>query len=98
MISHPHSQQPAPRRRLGVTLALSIMVVAGLARVLAVTLDDYQHTGTSHSVTEDAVTTRRSLQMVAIGVQALLVANGRVAIAETSDEQMEAGAGLEVAA
>ncbi len=97
MISHRHSQQPAPRRRSGVTAALCIMVVAGLVQVLAVTLDHYQDTGTTHSITEAALTTRRSLHLVTVGLQALMAANGLVANAEIQDGQVEAGAGFEMA-
>ena len=96
MIPHRHNTQPAPRRHIGATAALCIMVVAGLVQVLAVTLDHYQDTDTAHSVTEDALTTRRSLHLAAVGLQSLMAANGVVANAEMQEELMAAGAAFEM--
>ena len=96
MFTHHTSNTAHTHRGVGATVALLVLVLAGLARLAAVTLDDYQDASPTHSVTEDSAITRRSLQMVAVGLQALVAANGPAASIEVEDAMLQAGAGFHV--
>lgn len=85
---------PAANRRIPSSFVLCFMITAGLARIAVVTLDDYQLPAGSNSPSADAVAVRRSLQLVACSMQALLARYGLALATDACDSESQPGSAL----
>lgn len=82
--------------RKNSSFLLCLMITAGLARIAMVAMDDYRPPSVSHSVSQDAVTVRRSVQLVTMSIQALLARHGFAVVSELQECNFEVadGAGI----